>query len=307
MLAIDMRSLEIASKALQESPSIANGEDEFGTIPLFKAVENGYVPMLKLLLKYGANPKETSNSDTLLHAHCYSNNPNPDLLRFLIQQCGLEVNAVGQNGDTALHCAAISHHLPLVRTLLELGADPKKINNENETALHHAAKCILMNEKTMEIAKLLIRAGTPLYQQSNFSGTILHLASLENHVKLAQLLVKKAPDLLNIESTGSLCRTKLPLDIAKIQYNIEMISVLCVRHHQMKAADKPHESFPKLLFSFGIRKNKITGPKVAVALEKIAEKKSKKIAIETANRFIKWNHSHNRHFNLKEIKKLGLS
>jgi len=198
-------------------------------------MESGYISILKLLLAYSSNAKETLYRNALLYVHCDSK--NPDLLKFLAQRCGLEINVVDQYNNIALHCAAVSQSITLVRALLDLGASPTCVNNGNEIALHCVAKCVLMEEKPIEIAKRLIATGTQFRQQDNFSGTILHIAALENHIRLAELLLARDLDSFDIESTRSYCRGKRPLGIAKSQDNVIMASILYFRCQKVKVID----------------------------------------------------------------------
>ena len=55
-------------------------------------------------------------------------------------QNGADVNAVDENEETALHKAARGVHVDIVKVLIQNGADVNAVNVANETALHCAAR-----------------------------------------------------------------------------------------------------------------------------------------------------------------------
>ena len=214
MMAIDLRSVTMAQEAIQTVPVIVSGSDDFEEVPIVKAAEMGHLPILRLLVESGANPKEIFEGNTLLHIHCMSNYPNPGLIQYLVEDCRVLADARDSQNNTALHNASACHYLGLVRELLRLSANSALVNDRGETPLHKVAQCIRMDEDALTIAQLLIRSGTPLRQQDNFAGTILHLAALEDHQELARFVLAENPGLLDIPSQGSFCRGGLPLEEA---------------------------------------------------------------------------------------------
>src|SRR5207249_6863566 len=66
----------------------------------------------------------------------------------------------GFQGETPLKIAVVQQNAPLVRDLLDAGADPNATGEDNQTPLHHAA-----GRESLEIIKLLLQHGasiTPL-------------------------------------------------------------------------------------------------------------------------------------------------
>lgn len=75
------------------------------------------VASVKLLLKYGADPKskETRNGDTSLHV-AVSRTCDPALVKVLLEARGSEsVNAINYDHDTPLHAAVAASNVPLSR------------------------------------------------------------------------------------------------------------------------------------------------------------------------------------------------
>ena len=67
---------------------------------------------------------------------------------------GAQVNAIAQNGTSALMMAAREGHLPMVLLLLENGAD---VNYTS--AYGHNALGVALDRKQKEVADVLVRAG----------------------------------------------------------------------------------------------------------------------------------------------------
>lgn len=63
------------------------------------------------------------------------------LLRFLVKEKGLDVNAQDRNGDTPLTLALKAFAKPLVNELVRLGADPYIMNNDVRNAVDIANEC----------------------------------------------------------------------------------------------------------------------------------------------------------------------
>ncbi len=132
-----------STKALLESGADPNMQDlDYGDSPLMEAVRIGgrgsYTDdgsykdvgsdprFLKLLLRYGGNPNDTSAKlrlTPLLYACRYG---HIDYVKILID-AGAKVNGVNQRGTSPLAEAAIQHFPELVIYLIKNGADYKKV------------------------------------------------------------------------------------------------------------------------------------------------------------------------------------
>lgn len=168
------------------------------------------------------------NNQTLLHYVCSSYSENIELLFFLLTQLGeaakTEVMVADKNGFLALHIAAANGHTTMCGLLLQYVPELQvnKINARDATPLHYAA-----NPK---IAQMLIAYGanpkiknkydlTPLLEASIFqrsdvmeylmeTGVVvdldnsegfsraLDIAALNGNMKIAELLIKSAADLV---------------------------------------------------------------------------------------------------------------
>lgn len=91
------------------------------------------------------------------------------------------LNAVGDDGRTALQNAVAANDLARSERLLAVGADPNAVDATGWTALHYAA--------SPEAVKLLIARGARMNSRSGSGYTPLHAAAILNrHLVIAELL-----------------------------------------------------------------------------------------------------------------------
>jgi ankyrin repeat protein len=156
-----------ASRVLLDAGADVNQPMPDGTSPLVLATVNGHYELGSFLLDRGANPKADGQGWTTLHQIAWTRRPNTGfnlpgavatgnldslaLVRKLVK-LGADVNArqtkepkdgfrnqLNRLGATPFLLAAKSVDLPLMRVLLELGADAKIATDDNTTALMAAA------------------------------------------------------------------------------------------------------------------------------------------------------------------------
>lgn len=105
------------------------------------------------------------------------------------------VNAVDTHtGWSVLYTAVICRHVKVVKTLLELGADPNQQSKVGEYPIHQAAE-----SNQAAVTELLLRKGAdPDVQQScncHLDGeTALHIAAAKNFAEIIQVLLRYEAD-----------------------------------------------------------------------------------------------------------------
>jgi uncharacterized protein len=112
----------------------------------------------------------------------------------MAQQKGVDLNAVGTEGSTALHFAVNAGQVAVVQGLLAAGADITKRNLAGVAPLHLA---ILDGETA--IAKLLLAKGADAKTKDEASETLLMLAARNGDGEMASALIAAGADVNYIE------------------------------------------------------------------------------------------------------------
>ena len=150
----------------------ANAPHQSGCTPLHVAIECGRDDIVFLLLAHGANPnaKDSSGYSPLQLAveHSHSNLSQVDCVKALLEHGG-DATAVDKFGVPLLFCALnnTKQHIekstgcaiiaPLVRLLLDFGADPQE-RCDGSTALLYAVK-----EKVADAVAVLLERGADIH------------------------------------------------------------------------------------------------------------------------------------------------
>lgn len=209
--------------------SRSNNAQRPGPNPLILAVENGHFQTAVALLDAGADPNAQPAGYAALHAMSWvrkpirgDGNPSPigsgkvsglQLVRALVAR-GADVNirlARGHSGladFTTTGCsplvlAARTGDLPLIRLLLELGADPAVTNADHSSAL--LAACGLgdlgsgdeaagSEDEAIETVKLLLKLGLDVNAVDDNGETAMHGAAYQNWPRLVQVLADNGAD-----------------------------------------------------------------------------------------------------------------
>lgn len=200
--------------------------------PLLLAVENGHFELAVALLEAGADPNDDRSGFTPLHTLTWVRKPNrgddeagqppPEgsgkitslqFPRELVKH-GAKVNArlargksgrgdLGMPGATAFLLASKTADLPLMKLLIELGADPLLPNNDGTTTLMAAAGLGTRapdeeagtEEECIEAARLLIDLGADVNAVSANGETAMHGAAYKSLPKMVAFLSSKGAQL----------------------------------------------------------------------------------------------------------------
>jgi len=167
-------------KGSPKQPATSSGITSSGATPLLFAADRSDVPLMRLLLKLGADPHTPNNAGTtplLAAAGAGTNEPaeeageESEALEAvkLLLDLGADINAVDGNGDTAMHGAAYNISPMIVKLLAERGADPqvwKKPNKAGGTPLFiaegYTSRLPRPDAPTIAaITALMVKAGLP--------------------------------------------------------------------------------------------------------------------------------------------------
>ncbi|OXU19353.1 hypothetical protein TSAR_005073 [Trichomalopsis sarcophagae] len=198
-------------KTLLDAGACVGSKNENDMTPLHDAIFCHDVDMVRLLLSH--KPDLVYHTDVgnycLLHwaALLNRNNSHAAVIEELLKY-PLLVNTANSTGRTPFHFILRFSDLKTVKSCIEHGADVMKVDEYQETALHHA----VINDDA-EILKLILAsagpAGLPIDQKSTSSKyTALQYASNYLKVDHARILIAKGAN-VNAESSGRFGKTPL--------------------------------------------------------------------------------------------------
>ncbi|MDB6028623.1 MAG: ankyrin repeat-containing protein [Verrucomicrobiales bacterium] len=201
-----------------------------GISPLILAVENGHFDLAVELLDAGADPNDQRSEFTALHAMTWVRKPargegeegeppplgsgNLNALQFIrkLVAHGADVNArlkhgasgegiLNKTGATPFLLAAFTDDAPLMRLLVELGANPSLGNADNCIPLMTAAGIGIgasaANEtagtepEALEAVQLALDLGNDINAVDNNGETAMHGAAYKNFPRVVQFLADK--------------------------------------------------------------------------------------------------------------------
>lgn len=215
--------------AMQPEKS-SNKQPKAGTSPLILATENGHFELAARLLHLGANPNDKRCGFTALHAMTWVRKPlrgdgdpspigsgNLSSLQFVrtLVDYGADVNSkhgnekaansrLNKSGATPFLLASESADIPLMKLLIELGADPLLPNGENCTPLLAAAGVgVLGNgdesagteEEAIEAVRLLVKLGANINAVDDQGKSAMHGAAFKSWTKMVQFLADNGADI----------------------------------------------------------------------------------------------------------------
>lgn len=205
---------------VNEAAKPKSGRLPRGTSPLTLAVENGHFELASKLLEAGANPNDMRAGYTPLHMLSWVRKPDggdgPDDLappegsgamssaqfaKALVKH-GANINArltrgkANYAGATPFMLASMKADVPLMKTLLDLGADPMIPNADNSTPLMVATGIGRKMEEAsagteseiLEAAKLLLKLGVDINAVNKSGETAMHGAAYKNLPKVVTFL-----------------------------------------------------------------------------------------------------------------------
>ena len=127
------------------------------------------------------------NNSNLLHRS--SRYGKLDIVRFCVEEKGLNVDIRDGNGDTALHKAVREGHLQVIQVLVSSGADVDMKNKFGNTALHWAA-----HEGHLQVVQHLLSSGADVNVKDNDGYTALHWAARKGNLQVLQHLLSSGAD-----------------------------------------------------------------------------------------------------------------
>lgn len=221
LLLQECRGFEIDSLSDDKSADV-------GLTALHIATKFGYIRLVELLLERNADmEKESSGAMAGFTALCFAAYyGHLDIVnRLLARDARVNVQCTlnGVEGYTPLLLAGVSQQLPIVKTLLESGANPQAVLNDQTSLVHIAV--LSANSKLLEIA---INAGAPMvtYQPGYYRS--LNLCA-KSALHIAAQVGKEAAMHMLINHGASLDQQDMdyatPLQIAACHGHISIVQI----------------------------------------------------------------------------------
>jgi uncharacterized protein len=217
----DVNDAIVSKKGVSRGPKA-------GTSALLMAVENGHFELAIELVKAGADPNDQRAGYGALHMVTWVRKPSrgddeegdpPPIgsgkltsLEFVKEMVarGAKVNLqtkkglsgrgiLNRPGATPFLAAASTADLPLLETLVKLGADPLMPNSQGTSPLLAAAgvgvgapeEAAGTEPEVLEVVPYLLKLGADINLIDNSNETAMHGAAYRNHPKVVQLLADK--------------------------------------------------------------------------------------------------------------------
>ena len=164
---------------------------------LLISCEYGYLEIIKLLLKNGANVNEKDKYNTgltlLMKASIYG---HLEIVKLLIQNYA-NINEKNVDGWSSLMVVSMYGKLKIANFLLQNCADINQRDNNGLTSLMYASI-----HKNFEIVKLLVENGANINIKDNNGYTALLHACLFDNIETVKLLIENGSDINEKDNNG---------------------------------------------------------------------------------------------------------
>jgi ankyrin repeat protein len=185
--------------------------DMEGNPPIFHAIRAESLPCVSSLISSTVNLRTVDVfGGTALHIACAASD-NPAMLKVLVEEGHIDMNAIDYDGDTALNYAARARFDNNARFLLDAGADPNIANVAGETVLHMA---IYWN--ALGILEELVIRGIDFRLVNSRGETLLHTVASHFDSQILKIL-RRATSLKDVDPyavniDGHTCIDRLTTD-----------------------------------------------------------------------------------------------
>ncbi|MCX5645766.1 MAG: ankyrin repeat domain-containing protein [Phycisphaerae bacterium] len=218
-----------AVRSLIAQGADVNARDETGETPLYDAACDAPLSVMQVLIANGADVNAKDNYGRVpLDATFHREKEGEDTAEFLMRSGvkvavghlisavkvgyarlaeliideGIDVNARGEDGSTALHVASGWGRIDIAKLLLAKGADVNartvsQWSDNGSTPLHWAARC-----GRCDIAALFVGNGASVNAKNSEGRTPLHDAVRGCHQEVAKLLIGKRADVNTRDGGG---------------------------------------------------------------------------------------------------------
>ena len=148
----------------------------------FQLAAEGKLEELKIFIEAIGSVKERDeNGATLIHHAAASN--QIAIMQYLIQSTSININAVDNDGNTALHLAAKNGHSDAIHLLLHSGANDTVLNSDKDAPLHIATR----DNNAQAVEAFLQHPTVDIVITGKRKRTPLHIVSELDHIETLQV------------------------------------------------------------------------------------------------------------------------
>ncbi|XP_055349555.1 E3 ubiquitin-protein ligase MIB1-like isoform X2 [Paramacrobiotus metropolitanus] len=206
-------------------------EDKDGDRAIHHAAFGDEAGIIELLARVGAADLNARNKRKQTPLHIAVNKGHVAVARALLQ-FGCHASLQDSEGDTPLHDAVSKKRDDILALLLDHNADVGLCNNNGFNVLHHAA--LRGNLSAMRILLGKLSRGWLVDEQKDDGYTALHLAALNNHLEVAELLVKQGHANMNLQNVNK----QTALHLAVERQHTQVVRMLVREGGDVNLADK---------------------------------------------------------------------
>ncbi len=145
----------------------------------------------------------------------FARSGNLPLLRILVDK-GADYAFVDEDGRTLLHHAILSKNTEVIEYLLDLGLDVNAEDKEGKTPLHYA-----VDSESKDVVEYLLKRGANPNSVDNSLMTPLHYASRVGNVEIVRLLLNYGAD-VNVKNE----KGNYPIHYACTHDDLELVKLL---------------------------------------------------------------------------------
>jgi ankyrin repeat protein len=227
-LAVEDNCVKAVSKLLEKGAKL-NERDKYGKTPLDLAIDNQNLDIVKLLVAQDNIDINALNEVKKTPLHLAVESGNIDIVTVLLSNPNIQIDIKDDVDNTPLHTAILEENKDIVKALIDTGADVNIVDGFSQTPLHLAVE-----SGNIDIVRALIDAGADVNIVDGLDKTPLHLAVEAGNIDIVTALIDAGADISKVDKDG-----KTPLDFAQANGKTDVVQYL-TRLETAKKIDQQH-------------------------------------------------------------------
>ena len=183
-------NVELVRYLVEEAGCDINAKESNDCTSLHIACETNQLEIVKFLTSKPECNRESTNKfgNQPLHIACLFSG-NVELVRYLVEEAGCDINTKGENDYTSLQIACEKNHLEIVKFLTSKPECNRESTNKFGNQPLHIA-CLFAGN--VELARYLVKeAGCDINAKGENDYTSLHIACEKNQLEIVKFLTSK--------------------------------------------------------------------------------------------------------------------